>query len=85
MIGVGSAGVAVKQAQCEVNRANRVNQNGTFAVIAVDGLFGSNTARSIRYFQACVNLPADGIVGLNTWNALNYYNTHSLVGGYPKC
>jgi len=85
MIASGSAGLAVKQAQCELNRANRVNENGKFAAIVVDGLFGPKTTYAIELFQVCVNIQGDGIVGPATWNALNYYNTHSIVGGYPLC
>lgn len=39
-------------------------------VLVVDGLFGQNTAQAVRTFQRIANLNPDGIVGVNTWNAL---------------
>jgi peptidoglycan hydrolase-like protein with peptidoglycan-binding domain len=42
--------------------------------VIVDGIFGGNTALSVTAYQRMMNLPADGIVGPNTWNAL--YNTY---------
>ncbi len=49
---------------------------------AIDGVFGSETAESVRAFQASVNLPQNGVVDENTWNALlNQYT--STVAGLP--
>ncbi len=39
--------------------------------IAVDGIFGSLTKEAVRAFQRNVGLSDDGIVGRDTWNALN--------------
>lgn len=36
----------------------------------VDGLFGPETDRRVRQFQANENLAVDGEVGKNTWTAL---------------
>jgi len=36
---------------------------------AVDGMFGPNTAKSVRAFQLWARLPADGIVGQKAWDA----------------
>lgn len=37
--------------------------------IAVDGRFGSETERIVRYFQRLVGLKADGKIGPATWAA----------------
>lgn len=42
---------------------------------AVDGIFGSETARAVRYFQRSNGLAEDGIVGKNTLAALGMFNT----------
>lgn len=36
-----------------------------------DEYYGEITARSVREFQQIMNIPADGIVGPETWNLLN--------------
>ena len=38
--------------------------------VNVDGDFGSNTERCVRYFQSEMGLASDGIVGPNTWRTL---------------
>src|SRR5437667_60702 len=38
--------------------------------VAVDGVFGPNTAAAVKAFQTSHGLTADGIVGLVTWAAL---------------
>jgi peptidoglycan hydrolase-like protein with peptidoglycan-binding domain len=37
----------------------------------VDGDFGSNTEASVRAFQKWARIQVDGVVGSQTWNALN--------------
>ncbi|NEO86376.1 MAG: cell wall hydrolase [Spirulina sp. SIO3F2] len=37
---------------------------------AIDGIFGPNTARSVRRWQASVHITADGVVGPQTWSKL---------------
>lgn len=37
----------------------------------VDGDFGATTEKKVKEFQAKMNLTADGIVGISTWQALN--------------
>lgn len=44
---------------------------------AVDGIFGSATAKAVRYFQRSNGLTEDGIVGKNTLAALGMFNTGS--------
>lgn len=38
--------------------------------VKVDGIFGTETLNAVRAFQASKGLPVDGVVGINTWNAL---------------
>lgn len=59
----GSRGEAVKQAQ------TLLNQWGYNAGSA-DGIFGGNTENAVKEFQQNNGLTVDGIVGKNTWAAL---------------
>ncbi len=58
--------VAVRQAQCQLNYAYN-------AQLVVDGSFGPNTRSATIYFQRCVGIAQDGIIGPNTWSWLNYW------------
>ena len=48
---------------------------------AVDGIFGSATARAVRYFQRSNGLQVDGIVGAQTLAALGIFDTGGTSGG----
>jgi len=79
-ISVGSQGIAVKQAQCELNwayaNAHSTNYgNGSYNGLTVDGDFGSNTLAATKNFQIhCMGATdPNGIIGPNTWSALNYW------------
>ncbi|MFC5908764.1 peptidoglycan-binding domain-containing protein [Streptacidiphilus monticola] len=79
-ITVGSQGIAVKQAQCELNwayaKGHSTNYgNGSYQGLTVDGDFGSNTEAATKNFQIhCMGATdPDGIIGPNTWSALNYW------------
>lgn len=41
-----------------------------YGVGEIDGKFGEKTLEAVKAFQAENNLTVDGIVGINTWNAL---------------
>jgi len=44
-----------------------------FGPLALDGVFGQNTAAAIRRFQSSAGIARDGIVGSATWKALRPY------------
>jgi peptidoglycan hydrolase-like protein with peptidoglycan-binding domain len=64
VIKLGDIGVAVKEIQ------SMLNQKG-YPCGAVDGIFGANTKTAVMNFQSARSLARDGIVGQQTWNALN--------------
>lgn len=47
----------------------RITSKG-YGVGAIDGKFGIKTLEAVKAFQAENNLTVDGVVGINTWNAL---------------
>jgi len=60
----GSVGTAVKYLQQKLF-------SFLYPVGAIDGIFGADTERAVREFQAEHNLTVDGIVGPATWRALD--------------
>src|SRR5215467_1359576 len=61
----GSTGDAVRAVQSQIHsRGDGANQ------VAVDGIFGSVTNDAVWAFQMLLGLPADRIVGPQTWNYL---------------
>ena len=48
---------------------------------AVDGIFGSATAKAVQYFQKTNNLQVDGVVGPQTLAALGIFDTGSASSG----
>lgn len=59
----GSSGTAVQRLQRALTAAL-----GT--TVAIDGLFGPDTTAAVEQYQSSRHLTADGIVGPNTWGAL---------------
>lgn len=60
--------------------------------VGLDGIFGDETEKAVKAFQNYVGLPADGIVGRRTWNALiNQYENiehevqtqYDIIGTLP--
>ncbi|WP_052397773.1 peptidoglycan-binding domain-containing protein [Streptomyces sp. NRRL F-5123] len=67
LVGYGNAGAAVQQVQCELY-FSLLSSN-----LTRDGIFGAATQADVRAFQSCAHLTVDGVVGPNTWAALNYW------------
>jgi peptidoglycan hydrolase-like protein with peptidoglycan-binding domain len=65
----GSSGEEVRYLQKLLNRIRRVFP--TVRSLAEDGIFGSQMRSSVREFQRLFGLTEDGVVGRNTWNAIN--------------
>ena len=65
---VGSRGRSVALIQTALNR---ISQNfPAIPKLSVEGIFGSGTERSVRIFQQAFGLTDDGIVGRQTWYAV---------------
>ncbi len=62
---IGASGEKVRQLQQQLNR---IAQNyPALPTLAVDGVYGSNTANAVRIFQRIFGLPQTGIVDYPTW------------------
>ncbi len=65
----GSRGENVRTVQSQLNR---ISQNyPRIPKLAVDGIYGDNTARSVRIFQEIFSLPLTGVVNYPTWYKLS--------------
>ncbi|GGM94619.1 GH25 family lysozyme [Streptomyces fuscichromogenes] len=67
----GSTGDAAVEAQCELNLATKPSR---YTPIAADGSFGPATATRVEEFQRCAGLSVDGVIGPQTWAALNTWS-----------
>jgi lipoprotein-anchoring transpeptidase ErfK/SrfK len=63
-IGPNAKGSAVVRAQILLDRAH-------FSCGEIDGNYGSNLEKTVSAFQRARNLPVNGVVGPETWAALN--------------
>ena len=59
----GSSGSNVKEVQQRLSNWGYYND-------PIDGVFGATTSKAVKDFQRKNNIPADGIVGAQTYNAL---------------
>ncbi len=67
-LAVGSRGEEVRTLQSYLNRIAEAYPS--VAPLAEDGIFGEKTAASVRAYQELFGIPATGIVGGATWNAI---------------
>lgn len=70
---IGSRGEQVRLLQTKLKQAG-------YHTGAVDGIYGSQTAESVRRFQKAKGLLVDGIAGKQTLTALNKINTNGASG-----
>lgn len=70
-IKTGSKGTDVEYLQKRLNEM-RTYLKLDFVKLNVDGDFGAKTAAAVKVFQKARKLTVDGIVGKNTWAALQY-------------
>lgn len=73
----GSSGATVREIQ------TRLKSWGYYDG-SVDGIFGSQTERAVRYFQSRNGLTVDGKVGVQTMAALGIYEASSGNSGYSE-
>src|ERR1039457_1623501 len=64
LIGMNDDGSAVLRAQVLLDRAH-------FSVGEIDGIFGTNMLNSLNAYQAAHDLPTDGAMNPDTWEALD--------------
>lgn len=62
---IGSSGASVRTIQEQLNAIADVYSN--LPRVAVDGIYGENTAAAVRAFQKQFGLPVTGTVGFSTW------------------
>ena len=62
---IGSQGNAVRTIQEQLNSIS--NRYTAINKLAVDGVYGENTAEAVREFQNIFNMPQSGIVDFPTW------------------
>lgn len=67
---VGSVGEHVRVVQEQLNTI--ANTYSAINKVRVDGIFGEETRRAVETFQEIFRLPADGIVGFDTWYRLSH-------------
>ena len=65
VLSIGSRGEPVRTIQSQLNAIS--NNYPRISKLAVDGIYGSRTAGSVRTFQSIFDLPVTGTVNFPTW------------------
>jgi peptidoglycan hydrolase-like protein with peptidoglycan-binding domain len=63
----GSRGTVVEKLQHALNEGRGDFAPSSNPVLALDGIYGPHTATAVKGAQQLGGIPADGIVGLQTW------------------
>lgn len=66
---IGSNGIKVQQLQEQLNRIAR--NYPLIPTVTADGIYGSQTAESVRVFQQVFDLPETGITDFPTWYTIS--------------
>ena len=74
---IGSYGQSVRQIQEQLNRI--ADAYPLIPKLVVDGVYGANTANSVKVFQSIFKLPQSGIVDYSTW-----YKISNIYVGVSK-
>ena len=77
MVSIGSSNNDVRVAQKLLNESGYTDQNG--CKLNEDGIFGPKTDYATRQFQRAHGLSVDGIIGPNTWGALEKDKSNSTL------
>ncbi len=75
-LGYGSIGNSVQQIQIRLNRISK-NFSAIPKIYPVNGIYDAETENAVRAFQAAFDLNEDGLVGKETWYAIQ--RTYSAV------
>ncbi len=74
----GSTGSAVRQLQTFLSKISEFNS--AIPKVSVTGTFGQETQNAVLAFQRNYGLPARGVVGLSTWNAIAELYNDLILG-----
>lgn len=76
----GSQGPVVEKLQTALNEGRGSFAPSSNPVLATDGIYGPNTTAAVKGAQQSGAIPADGIVGLQTW-ALPVHAAGQVLAG----
>jgi len=68
-LGLGDVGNSVQQIQIRLNRISK-NYSSIPKISPINGIFNPETEESVKEFQKAFNLEPDGLVGKETWYAI---------------